>query len=173
MFRLPAEIRFSFLLHISRWVFEITDSKKTPCFIKSDSDHIWRWFKIWLQLYFYKCVLVWMLWLLKADFNLSFASLLTRHNDNVKTLWQKYSYSIQTVCPKVSATTTAQNITIYTRLRGYTCLRVFLVQLSSSPWLDRALIWRTRWCTWAIPCKCQHYHKTFFFFTTNLFKLCI
>ncbi len=52
---------------------------RSDFFFKSDSEHIRRWCEVRFQSDFYRCVSVWMLWLLKSDFKWSFASLLTWH----------------------------------------------------------------------------------------------
>lgn len=75
-----------------------------------------------------------MLWLLK----LSFASLIT-HDDNVKIGGENYKvFRIETVCPKILAVTTAQNIT--NSAMEETGIYCVVQQRSSAPLLDMAFI---------------------------------
>lgn len=121
-------------LHIqilSWWVFESLDSKNkqtnTCNYLIWFNTHMKLGFNVQFQSDFYRCIWLWMLWSLKSDFKLSFASLFidTQHQNR---WWkcQKYPYCIRKA--------------------------LFLVrQRSFTPRLDRVLIWRSRWCTSTFP----------------------
>lgn len=74
LFRLMAQIWFSGLSRLYIGLFyKVWTAKKTPK-KKKTTDHISRWFEMWYQSDFYRCVSVKMLWQLKLGFKVSLAS---------------------------------------------------------------------------------------------------
>ncbi len=77
--------KFDFFLHVHIFLWTAKKKKKKKhemWFFESESNHIWRWFEMSFKSGFYSCISIWILWLLKSDFCVTFNA---THNDNVKT----------------------------------------------------------------------------------------